>query len=147
MAKHHRLIPGKNNNWEVASFLLIDYLYTANCQISHIEFSRTDMHSSTKALNFIENLLGPAGHVVDKTLSNSISSAITRLEQKGYLICENGECILTNNGLNRLQEVREKYDKNNEEPIGAYGKALQALNTLDPEIRKKVLEHLKDNQK
>lgn len=54
---------------------------------------------------------------------------------------------MTNNGLNRLQEVREKYDKNNEEPIGAYGKALQALNTLDPEIRKKVLEHLKDNQK
>lgn len=142
MAKHHRLIPGENNNWEVASFLLIDHLNAINSQMSHIEFTRTDMHSSTKALNFIENLLGPAGHVVDKTLSNSISSAITRLEQKGYLICEEGECILTNNGINRLVEIKEKYDKSNEEPIGAYGKAFQVLKNLDPETRKKVLEHM-----
>jgi len=142
MAKYHRLIIGENNNWEVASFILIDHLYKKNAQISHIQFTRSDMHSSIKALNFIENLLGPAGHVVDKTLSNSISSAITRLEKKGYLICEDGECILTKDGLNRLQEVKEKYDKNNEEPIGAYGKAFQVLNNLDPETRKKVLKNM-----
>ena len=142
MAKHHRLIPGENNNWEVASFLLIDHLYKTSAKISHIEFTRADMHSSIKALNFIENLLGPIGHVVDKTLSNSISSAITRLEQRGYLICEGGECFLTKDGFNRLQEVKEKYEKNNEEPIGAYGKAFQALNNLDPETRKKVLENI-----
>lgn len=143
MTKHRRLIPGENNNWEVAAFLLIDYLYNTNFQMSHIEFLRAD-HSSIKALSFIENLLGPAGHVVDKTLNNSISSAITRLEQKGYLICEDGECILTNDGFNRLQEVKDKYDKNNEEPIGAYGKALQALKSLDPETRKKVLESMNE---
>lgn len=142
MAKHHRLIPGENNNWEVAAFLLIDHLYLSSSKISHFEFSRADMHSSTNALNFIEKLLGPAGHVVDKTLSNSISSAITRLEQKGYLECEDGECILTNDGFNRLQDVKAKYDKNNEEPIGAYAKARQALNNLEPEIRKKILESL-----
>ena len=142
MTKHRRLIPGENNNWEVAAFLLIDYLYIANSQMSHIEFLRADMHSSIKALSFIENLLGPAGHVVDKTLSNSISSAITRLEQKGYLICEDGECILTNDGFDRLQKVKDKYDKNHEEPIGPYGKVLQALESLDPETREKVLESM-----
>ncbi len=145
MAKHHRLIPGENNNWEVASLLLIDYLYALNSQMSHIEFSRADMHSSTRALNFIENLLGPAGHVVDKTLSNSISSAITRLEQKGYLRCVDGECTLTNDGFQRLQQIKDKYDKNNEEPIGAFGKAVQALDNLDPEIRKEVLENFRKN--
>lgn len=145
MAKYFRLIPGENNNWEVASFLLINYLYTANSQTSHIEFSRTDMHSSTKALNFIESLLGPAGHVVNKTLSNSISSAITKLEQKGYLICEDGECFLTNDGFKRLQEIRDKYDKKNEEPIGAYGKAIQAVNCIeDPETRKRILENMNE---
>ncbi|MBU1194097.1 MAG: hypothetical protein KKE62_07345 [Proteobacteria bacterium] len=145
MTKHRRLIPGENNNWEVASFLLIDFLYIANSQMRHIEFSRADTHSSTKALNFIENLLGPTGHVVNKTLSNSISSAITRLEQKGYLICEDGECILTKDGFDRSREIKDKYDKKNEEPIGAYGKALQALQSIeDPEIRKKVLENMNE---
>jgi len=142
MVKHSLLIPGENNNWEVAAFLLIDYLYVINSQISHVEFLRADMHTSIKALDFIENLLGSAGHVVHKTLSNSISSAITRLEQKGYLICEEGECILADDGFNRLKEVKDKYVKNNEEPIGAYGKALQALKRLDPETRKKVLESM-----
>ena len=27
MAKNYKLIPGENNNWEMASFLLIDHLY------------------------------------------------------------------------------------------------------------------------
>lgn len=139
MAKHTLLIPGEKSNWEVAAFLLIDYLYVGDSQMSHIEFLRAD-HASIKALNFIENLLGPAGHVVDKTLCNSISSAFTKLEEKGYLVCEAGECILTNDGFNRLKEVKNKYDKNKSEPIGARGKALQALKNLDPEIRKKVLE-------
>lgn len=143
MAKHTLLIPGEKSNWEVAAFLLIDYLYVGNSQISHIEFLRAD-HASIKALTFVENLLGPVGHVVDKTLSNSISSAFTNLEQKGYLVCEDGECILTNDGFIRLQEVKDKYDKNNTEPIGAYGKALQALKGLDPEIQKKVLKNLNE---
>ena len=95
MAKNYKLIPGETNNWEVAAFLLIDYLYISNFQLSHIEFTRSDMHSSAKALDFIENLLGPIGYVVDNTLSNSISSAVTRLEKKGYLKCWEGHCILT----------------------------------------------------
>jgi hypothetical protein len=139
MTKHTLLIPGEKSNWEVAAFLLIDYLYVKNSQISHIKFLRAD-HASIKALTFIENLLDPVGHVVDKTLNNSISSAFTNLEQKGYLVCEDGECILTNDGFNRLQEIKSKYDKNNSEPIGAYGKALQALKSLDPEIQKNILE-------
>jgi hypothetical protein len=118
MAKHYKLIPGENNNWEVAAFLLIDHLYTTSSRISHIEFSRTDMHSSTNALNFVEKLLGPIGYVVDKTLSNSISSAITRLEQKGYLKCGDGQCLLTDDGYNRFQEIKDKYIKNNLEAIG-----------------------------
>ena len=61
MAKNYKLIPGETNNWEVAAFLLIDYLYISNFQLSHIEFTRSDMHSSAKALDFIENLLGPSG--------------------------------------------------------------------------------------
>ena len=67
MAKNYKLIPGETNNWEVAAFLLIDYLYISNFQLSHIEFTRSDMHSSAKALDFIENLLGPIGYVVDNT--------------------------------------------------------------------------------
>ena len=55
MAKNYKLIPGETNNWEVAAFLLIDYLYISNFQLSHIEFTRSDMHSSAKALDFIEN--------------------------------------------------------------------------------------------
>ena len=53
MAKNYKLIPGETNNWEVAAFLLIDYLYISNFQLSHIEFTRSDMHSSAKALDFI----------------------------------------------------------------------------------------------
>ena len=140
MSKHTLLIPGEKSNWEVATFLLIDYLCVGNFQISHFKFLRSD-HASIKALTFIEDLLGPVGHVIDKTLSNSISSAITKLEDKGYLVCEDGECKLTNKGFNRLQEIKNKYDKNTSEPIGAYGKALQALKTLDPEIQKTVLEN------
>ena len=141
MPKHTLLIPGEKSNWEVAAFLLIDYLYVGNSKTSHIKFLRAD-HASIKALTFIENLLGPVGHVVEKKLSNSISSAFSNLEQKGYLVCEDGECILTNDGFIRLKEVKNKYDKNNSEPIGAYGKALQALKGLDPEIQKKYFRKL-----
>ncbi len=141
MAKNYKLIPGENNNWEVASFLLIDHLYVSNYRISNIEFPRPDICSSTEALSFIENLLGPIGYVVDKTLSNSISSAITRLEQEGYLKCDNGECILTNSGLNRLREIKDNYKENNEEAIGNNRKVFQALKSLDSETRKIVLRN------
>ena len=140
MAKNFSLIPGENNNWEVAAFLLIDHLYVSNSRITRIEFSRTDMHSSIIALNFIENLLGPIGYVVNKTLSNSISSAITRLERDGYLKCEDGQCILANNGIKRLHIIKEKYAKTKKEPIGVNKEVFQALLNLDPETRKTVLK-------
>ena len=140
MAKNYKLIPGETNNWEVAAFLLIDYLYISNFQLSHIEFTRSDMHSSAKALDFIENLLGPIGYVVDNTLSNSISSAVTRLEKKGYLKCWEGHCILTDDGLNRLKEIKEKYTRNDIEATWKNRKAFQAIKNLDPETRQKVLK-------
>ncbi|MCG8638408.1 MAG: hypothetical protein MI862_01670 [Desulfobacterales bacterium] len=140
MAKNVRLIPGENNNWEVASFLLIDHLYSSNSIISHIQFSRKDMHSSINALNFIENLLGPIGYVVNRTLSNSISSAITRLEREGYIDCYDGECILTKKGIKKLQEITEKYAETKEEPIGLNKMVFKALESLDPETRKTVLK-------
>lgn len=140
MAKNFRLIPGENNNWEVAAFLLIDHLYISSSRISYVEFSRSDTHSSINALNFIENLLGPIGYVVNRTLSNSISSAITRLEQHGYLKCEYGQCSLTNNGQKRLHEIKEKYTKTKKEPIGVNKEIFQALQGLDPETRKTVLK-------
>lgn len=133
MAKNYRLIPGENNNWEVALFLLIDNLFIPNSQISRIEFTRSDMHSSTKALNFIENLLGPLGYVVHKTLSNSISSAITRLEQAGYVNCyEDGQCLLTNDGYKRLQEIKKRHLNNEKEPIGMNKLIVQAVKNLKP---------------
>ena len=140
MAKNYKLIPGETNNWEVAAFLLIDYLYISNFQLSHIEFTRSDMHSSAKASDFIENLLGPIGYVVDNTLSNSISSAVTRLEKKGYLKCWEGHCILTDDGLNRLKEIKEKYTRNDIEATWKNRKAFQAIKNLDPETRQKVLK-------
>jgi len=140
MAKNYELIPGERNNWEVSIFLLIDYFYVSSSRMPHISFTRTDIHSSIKSLNFIEKLLGPLGYVVDKTLSNSMSSAITRLDQKGYLKCEDGECILTNEGVNRLQEIKDKYEKNNEVAIGKNRKVFDALKSLDPETRKTVIE-------
>ena len=109
-------------------------------QLSHIEFTRSDMHSSAKALDFIENLLGPIGYVVDNTLSNSISSAVTRLEKKGYLKCWEGHCILTDDGLNRLKEIKEKYTRNDIEATWKNRKAFQAIKNLDPETRQKVLK-------
>jgi hypothetical protein len=144
MAKNYKLIPGENNNWEVATFLLIDHLYIRNSQLSHVEFSRSDMHSSTRALDFIENLLGPIGYVVDKTLSNSISSAITRLEGKGYLICAEGGCTLTDDGFNRLQEIKDGYTKNSKEAVGKNRKGIQAFEKLDPKTRQKILEEFNE---
>jgi len=78
--------------------------------------------------------------VVNRTLSNSISSSITRLERNGYLRCEDGQCILTNNGLIRLYEIKEKYAKTKEEPIGVNKKVFQAFESLDLETRKIVLQ-------
>ena len=141
MAKNYQLIPGESNNWEVASFLLINHLYVSSLRISHIKFSRPDICSSIEALSFIENLLGPIGYVVDRTLSNSISSAVTRLEQKGYLNCRDGECILTNEGLKRLQEIKNKYSENCVEATGKNRKIFEALKNLDPKKREKVLRN------
>jgi hypothetical protein len=102
------------------------------------------MHSSTEALDFIENLLGPIGYVVDKTLSNSISSAITRLEEKGYLKCVEGGCVLTDDGLYRLQEIKDGYTQNDIEATGKNRKVFQALKNLDPETRQKVLKNFNE---
>jgi hypothetical protein len=140
MAKNYKLIPGENNNWEIAAFLLIDHLYIPNSKLSHIEFSRSDMHSSTKALDFIEKLLGAIGYVVDKTLSNSISSAITMLERNGYLICAEGDCRLTDDGFNRLQQIKDRYTENNIKAVGKNRKVFQVIENLDPETRQKVLK-------
>lgn len=156
MAKNYKLIPGENNNWEVAVFLLIDHLYVSSSQISRIEFIRADMHSSINALDFIENLLGPLNYVIDKTLSNSISSAITRLEKKGYLECEDGDCILTNHGIIRLKEIKDKYTEGDIEPIGinktiaeetkksreAAEKAIKESKDLTEEQKKAILKNL-----
>ncbi|WP_299983129.1 hypothetical protein [Desulfobacula sp.] len=149
MAKNYQLIPGENNNWEVAIFLLIDHLYTPSTQVLHIEFSRVDMHSSINALDFIEKLLGPIDYVVDKTLSNSISSAITRLERNGYLKCEDGQCILTNNGFNRLQEIKGKYVKTNKEPIGLNKELIEAVIKANKKIEKAIKDSkdLSEDQK
>lgn len=144
MAKNFKLIPGENNNWEVATLLLIDHLFIPNPQSSHLEFIRADLHSSMKALNFIENLLGPIGYEVNKTLSNSISSAITRLEQKGYLECEDGECILTENGFKRLQEIRDKYALSSKEAIGKNKELIEIIKNSDPEEIKKILKRLEE---
>lgn len=143
MAKNYQLIPGETNNWEVAVFLLIDHLFKINSKNPKITFSRTDLHSTTSALHFIENLLGPLRYVVNKTLSNSISSAITRTEQKGYLHCLYGECSLTDSGFIRLCEILDKYEKNNEKPIGKHQLVFQALQNLEPEIRAAVLKNFK----
>lgn len=143
MAKNYKLIPGENNNWEVAIFLLINHLFRISSKKPNIIFSRTDLHSSTSALDFIEKLLGPIGYVVNKTLNNSISSAITRLEQKGYLRCDYGDCTLTDAGFSRLCEITDKYVKDNEEPIGKNQIAFQALKNLDPEIRNAVIKNYK----
>jgi hypothetical protein len=83
--------------------------------------------------------------VVNKTLSNSISSAVTRTEQKGYLHCLYGECSLTDSGFSRLCEIRDKYEKNNEKPIGKYQLAFQALQNLKPEIRAAILKNFKES--
>lgn len=146
MAKNYKLIPGENSNWEVASFLLIDHLYISSTRISHIEFSRTDMHSSTAALNFIEKLLGSINYVVNKTLNNSISSAITRLEEKKYLNCEAGECILTNKGFNRLQEIKAKYEEGNRVPIGKIKEAFNSLSNLSENDLKDLIEKVEKNE-
>ncbi len=143
MAKNYKLIPGENNNWEVAVFLLIDHLYVTSSQISRIEFTRTDMHSSINALGFIENLLGPLNYVVDKTLSNSISSAITRLEKKGYLECEDGHCILTKHGFLRLKEIKDKYTEGDIEPIGI-NKTIAEETKKSREAAKKAIKESKD---
>jgi hypothetical protein len=141
MAKNYRLIPGENNNWEVASFLLIDHLFVSTSK-KRIEISRLDMHSSTNAINFIKNLLGPLGYVVNKTLSNSISSAITRLERDDYIICyDGGQCTLTDSGLERLQEIKEKYSKSKEEPIGKNKEVFQIIENLSPETRREILRN------
>jgi len=82
--------------------------------------------------------------VVNKTLNNSISSAVTRIEQKGYLHCLYGECSLTDSGFSRLCEIMSKYEKNNEQPIGKYQLAFQALKNLDFETRATVLKNFKE---
>ncbi len=145
MAKNYKLIPNENNNWEVASFLLIDHLYVLSSKISHVEFTRADMHSSIKVLNFIENLLGPLDYVVDKTLSNSISSAITRLEGEGYLKCDDGHCFLTNHGIERLKEIKDKYTKNDIEPIGINKYKVEVSKEAEKAIEES--EHLTEEQK
>jgi hypothetical protein len=138
MAKNFRLIPDERNNWEVAMFLLIDNLYRPN--EPKITFSRTDMHSSIRALNFIEKLLGPIGYEVNKTLGNSISSAITSLVKKGYLKCADGQCELTNEGFNRLQVLKDKFDKNDNVAIGKNKKVFDLISTLSMDELKKALE-------
>ncbi|TKB05687.1 hypothetical protein [Desulforhopalus sp. IMCC35007] len=144
MAKNYELIPGEKNNWEVAVFLLIDHLFKINSEKPEITFSRTDLHSTTSALYFIKNLLGPLGYVVDKTLNNSISSAVTRTEQKGYLRCLYEECSLTGLGFSRLCVIKGKYEKNNEQPIGKNQLAFQVIKNLDSETRAAVLKYFKE---
>ena len=144
MAKNYELIPGEKNNWEVAVFLLIDHLFKISSENPKITFSRMDLHSTTSALCFIENLLGPLGYVVNKTLNNSISSAVTKIEQKDYLHSLYGECSLTDSGFSRLCEIMGKYEKNNEQPIGKYQLAFQALKNLDSETRAAVLKNFKE---
>lgn len=145
MAKHYRLIPDESNNWEVAAFLLIDHLYMPNAHRPNVRFSRIDLHSPIKSLDFIEKLLGPIGYVVNKTLNNSISSAITRLEDNGYLKCDDGECILTNEGFNRSQEIKAKYKKGNLVPIGKTKEAFNSLSGLSENDLKDLIEKVKKN--
>jgi len=145
MAKYAQLIRGDDKNWEVAAFLLIDRLYVSSLQTSRIEFSRIDMHSSTRSLNFIEELLGPIGYVVDNTLSNSISSAITRLEQDGYMKREDDQCILTNTGLKRLAEIKSKYKKGNEEPIGSHAAEAKAFKAIREEAEAKAFKAIRES--
>jgi len=143
MAKHFRLIPDESSNWEVAAFLLIDHLYMPNERLTNNEFSRTDMHSSIKSLDFIEKLLGSIDYEVKKTLNNSISSAITRLEDKGYVKCEDGYCTLTSEGFNRLKEIKYKYKKSDRKPIGKTKEFTDAFKNLSADEQKKLIEKLK----
>jgi len=143
MAKHHKLIPDEGSNWEVAAFLLIDHLYVTDPQMSHIRFTRADAHTSTAALTFIDKLLRPMGHELDNTPSNSISSAITRLEQDGYLTYDGDDCVLTSEGRDRLQEIVAKYDEDNHQAINMEGEVIDYLNNMSPEEEAKLKERLK----
>ena len=143
MAKHYRLIPDESSNWEVAAFLLIDHLHMPNARLPSITFSRIDMHSSIKSLGFIEKLLSPIGYEVNKTLDKSISSAITRLENKGYLKCDDGQCILTNEGFDRLQEIKAKYEEGNRVTIGKTKEITEVLKNLSTDEQKRIMEMLK----
>ncbi len=140
MAKNIRLIPDESSNWEVAVFLLIDYCFKPNPSLPSLKYSRTDIHSSIKSLNFIEKLLGSIGYEVKKTLSNSISSAITSLEKNGYIICDDGQCILTEKGFSRLQEIKTKYDEKKKVPIGKTKEMIKALQNCSIDEVERLLQ-------
>lgn len=116
MAKNYKLIPDENSNWEVAIFLLIDHLYP-NIGVGH-SFSRSTLCTSIPALTFIEKLLGSINYEVSKTLENSISSAITRIDRADFIHCLDHQCKLTKTGSERLIEIRAKYAEASQVPVG-----------------------------
>ena len=151
MAKNYELIPGERSNWEVAIFLLIDHLHPGIN--AGIWFSRTGLTSSIKALDFIEKLLGPIGYEVNKTLENSISSAITRAVQAEYMDCVDSQCKLTQGGFMRLNEIKSKHGVAQKIPIGKtknIHELAKYINSLpeeeQQEILERLLEKLKPNQ-
>lgn len=128
MAKNFKLIPDENSNWEVAIFLLIDHI-NPGCSTGHY-FSISTLHSSTSSMTFIEKLLGPINYEVSKTLTNSISSAITRIKKAGYITCSDSQCALTKSGYNRLVEIRTKFNKASRVPVGKTKKVADIIDTL-----------------
>lgn len=116
MAKNFELIPGERRNWEIAIFLLIDHV---NPGIrSGQRFSRTGISSTMRSLQFIRNLLEPIGYEVNNTLSASISSAMTKIRDLGYVEYVGNECMLTESGFKRLSEIINKFANSKKVPIG-----------------------------
>lgn len=135
MAKHYELIVGEKSNWEVAIFLLIDHVHPGIRAGNW--FSRSSLTTSTSGVDFIYKLLGSINYVVNNTLENSISSAITSLVNKKYIELSQGDCRLTNSGLNRMHDFMKRFESEKIFAIG--GTKLQAIGSLN---EKEVFEFL-----
>jgi hypothetical protein len=117
MAKNYKLIPEEKNNWEVATFLLIDHIHPRI--LAGNKFSRASLCTSSNGIDFIYKLLGPIGYEVNKTLVNSIASAVSTAVKKGYLECHDGECQLTKTGYSRMHGLKTRYSEvSKPTPIG-----------------------------
>lgn len=145
MAKNFQLIEGRDDNWRVAIFLLINHLHP-EIQAGNW-FSRTTMTSTFRALKFIENLLGQIGYEVNNTLENSISSAITKMVKSGDFMCVEGQCKLTLSGFNEFKTTIVAYIKNEKYPVGKMKHISEMLSTLSENEINKIKDLIKKNQK